>query len=297
MLEPPDGPLPEPEIHARLVARARRVRATTTSTPLREAAAAEGCDAYAAAFGAAHGRAAAARRLSPRSCSTRRSARRCPTARRPPPRCGASPSSAPPTPGRRVRRAGHRGRRTRSSTGDHRSAAGSSSRVDEHEATGVDRRSRPSGPPGPPVPELLDELARARRRAGRARPRLPVRALGRRAPALHGQHDHPRPGRGARPTPTARCASAPTTPPTSASTTARWSRVTTARALAHRPGRDHRPTCAPATSRFPTATASTAPAARDAPNELTSGSHRDAIAGTPLHKHVPARVERVQPGA
>jgi len=33
------------------------------------------------------------------------------------------------------------------------------------------------------------------------------------------------------------------------------------------------------------------------PNELTSGSHRDAIAGTPFHKHVPARVERVQPGA
>jgi anaerobic selenocysteine-containing dehydrogenase len=29
------------------------------------------------------------------------------------------------------------------------------------------------------------------------------------------------------------------------------------------------------------------------PNELTSGSHRDSIAGTPLHKHVPARVERV----
>jgi len=29
-----------------------------------------------------------------------------------------------------------------------------------------------------------------------------------------------------------------------------------------------------------------------APNELTSSHHRDTIAGTPFHKHVPARVER-----
>ena len=28
-----------------------------------------------------------------------------------------------------------------------------------------------------------------------------------------------------------------------------------------------------------------------APNELTSGDHRDWLAGTPFHKHVPARVE------
>jgi anaerobic selenocysteine-containing dehydrogenase len=28
------------------------------------------------------------------------------------------------------------------------------------------------------------------------------------------------------------------------------------------------------------------------PNELTSGAHRDAIAGTPFHKHVPARLEK-----
>jgi anaerobic selenocysteine-containing dehydrogenase len=28
------------------------------------------------------------------------------------------------------------------------------------------------------------------------------------------------------------------------------------------------------------------------PNELTSGAHRDSIAGTPFHKHVPARVDR-----
>jgi anaerobic selenocysteine-containing dehydrogenase len=29
------------------------------------------------------------------------------------------------------------------------------------------------------------------------------------------------------------------------------------------------------------------------PNELTSGGDRDPIAGTPWHKHVPARIERV----
>ncbi|HEY8514450.1 MAG TPA: molybdopterin-dependent oxidoreductase [Candidatus Binatia bacterium] len=30
------------------------------------------------------------------------------------------------------------------------------------------------------------------------------------------------------------------------------------------------------------------------PNELTSGEHRDPIAGTPYHKHVPARLERLE---
>jgi anaerobic selenocysteine-containing dehydrogenase len=34
-----------------------------------------------------------------------------------------------------------------------------------------------------------------------------------------------------------------------------------------------------------------------APNELTDGSRRDWLAGTPWHKHVPARVERVPAGA
>ncbi|HZM43120.1 MAG TPA: molybdopterin dinucleotide binding domain-containing protein, partial [Acidimicrobiales bacterium] len=35
-----------------------------------------------------------------------------------------------------------------------------------------------------------------------------------------------------------------------------------------------------------------------APNELTSSDHRDPIAGTPYHKHVPARLEALaQPGA
>jgi anaerobic selenocysteine-containing dehydrogenase len=30
-----------------------------------------------------------------------------------------------------------------------------------------------------------------------------------------------------------------------------------------------------------------------APNELTSSDHRDPIAGTPHHKHVPARLEPI----
>ena len=30
-----------------------------------------------------------------------------------------------------------------------------------------------------------------------------------------------------------------------------------------------------------------------APNELTASDHRDSIAGTPLHKHVPARIEAI----
>jgi hypothetical protein len=30
-----------------------------------------------------------------------------------------------------------------------------------------------------------------------------------------------------------------------------------------------------------------------APNELTAGEHRDWFAGTPFHKHVPARIERL----
>ena len=32
-----------------------------------------------------------------------------------------------------------------------------------------------------------------------------------------------------------------------------------------------------------------------APNALTSSDHRDPIAGTPYHKHVPARLERLPP--
>lgn len=31
-----------------------------------------------------------------------------------------------------------------------------------------------------------------------------------------------------------------------------------------------------------------------APNELTSSADRDWVAGTPWHKHVPARLERVE---
>ena len=33
-----------------------------------------------------------------------------------------------------------------------------------------------------------------------------------------------------------------------------------------------------------------------APNELTDASRRDFLAGTPWHKHVPARLEKSSPG-
>ena len=36
-----------------------------------------------------------------------------------------------------------------------------------------------------------------------------------------------------------------------------------------------------------------APTVGVAPNDLTSSDHRDPIAGTPYHKHVPARLERI----
>jgi hypothetical protein len=34
-----------------------------------------------------------------------------------------------------------------------------------------------------------------------------------------------------------------------------------------------------------------------APNELTATEHRDWFAGTPFHKHVPARIERIHLGS
>ena len=57
--------------------------------------------------------------------------------------------------------------------------------------------------------------------------------------------------------------------------------------------------CSPATSRCPTAWASTTRtrtarvATGVAPNELTASEDRDWLAGTPWHKHVPARLEAV----
>jgi Molybdopterin oxidoreductase Fe4S4 domain len=54
------------------------------------------------------------------------------------------------------------------------------------------------------------------------------------------------------------------------------------------------PPC-PTASASPTDRAGRAPGV--APNELTDSARRDWLAGTPWHKHVPARVERAQPGA
>ena len=66
-------------------------------------------------------------------------------------------------------------------------------------------------------------------------------------------------------------------------------------------GRGEPRRCSPDTRRCRTGTASTShgpdgtTVAGVAPNSLTSSEWRDSFAGTPLHKHVPARLEPVQP--
>jgi anaerobic selenocysteine-containing dehydrogenase len=49
--------------------------------------------------------------------------------------------------------------------------------------------------------------------------------------------------------------------------------------------------------RYPSEGAGGANATGVAPNELTSSEDRDRFAGTPWHKHVPARLERTEPGS
>ncbi len=104
---------------------------------------------------------------------------------------------------------------------------------------------------------------------------------------------------GASVTPPARCASAPTTRAASASSRRPGAPDDDPR-VSRDAGRGHRHDARPATSRCPTASASTtrAPTGEPvqtgvAPNELTSLEWRDAFAGTPWHKHVPARLEAV----
>ena len=71
------------------------------------------------------------------------------------------------------------------------------------------------------IPELLDELdALATEPAPGGSRRLPVRAVGRRAPVVHRQHDLPRSRRGGSATRPGRCGSAPSTPRGSAWSTA-----------------------------------------------------------------------------
>ena len=75
--------------------------------------------------------------------------------------------------------------------------------------------------------------------------------------------------------------------------------VTTKRGAAEVDRRGRRPHAARATSRCPTASASTtstttaAVVTGVAPNELTATADRDPWAGTPWHKYVPARLEPV----
>ena len=199
LLAPPDGPLPEPEIHARLVEALGRADRRRAGARCAAAAAARGRAAFAGAFFAATRRAPGARARWRRWCCTARSGRRCPTAPPRPPCCGPPPTAAPwPTPracagpasrrgARRrrgavrrhpvepVRRGVHRRRPTTSAlaAGRHRRRAASTSRSPSCSTSwrAWPPRTRPA--PTPTWPFVLS--------AGERR-------------SFTRQHDHPRPG-------------------------------------------------------------------------------------------------------
>ena len=151
------------------------------------------------------------------------------------------------------------------------------------------------------MPEMLDEIraiGRRRRRADNAG--VPDRAVGGRAPRLHRQRHLPRPGAGANATSTERCGSASRTRRRSGSSTAAGRASPPRPAARRRPSRSAR-RCCPDMPRCPTASGWTSSTTTDrravpgvAPNALTSTEWRDAYAGTPWHKHVPARIEAVK---
>ncbi len=144
----------------------------------------------------------------------------------------------------------------------------------------------------------LRELDAPRERArARREPRVPVRALRRRAALVHGQHDHPQP-RLAPEGPRGRAAHPPRR---------REARrvSTTAGACASRRGAAARRSAIEISDRmqpghvslpnglgldFPDASGRSV-ATGVAPNELTRSEDRDWFAGTPWHKHTPARLE------
>ena len=147
------------------------------------------------------------------------------------------------------------------------------------------------------IPELFDELdglasRNRRRRTPSSRSCCPL-ASGARSPPTRSSATRT----GAERTVTARCACIRTTRSGSA--------CSTADACASRPGAAARrspsrsPTaCSPDTSSLPNGLGLDFPDANGkrvatgvAPNELTRGEDRDWIAGTPWHKHTPARVE------
>ena len=258
---------------------------------------------FAAAFAAAIAAKPTLGRGRRRSCCTARSARRCRTAPRPPPRCGRSRSRCAQMnpdgvrPGRLRRRARTPGDRLFDAILDSPSGVVfTDDDLGRDVAAHHDRRR-----PGPPrrSPSCSPSSPRSATRRRPATTRVAVPAVGRRAALVHRQHDLPRPGVAQAGRRRTRCASPRPMPTGSGSSDGDRAALTT------EAGRvDDRPSpsttgCTPATSRCPTASASitsTAACASStgvAPNELTGSFHRDRWAGTPWHKTVPARLERV----
>ena len=164
----------------------------------------------------------------------------------------------------------------------------------------ADHPRRPAGSRSS-MPEMLDGVSAllAHGTGAADHRRVPDRAVGRAsgAPTPPTTSSAIRPGASA--TPTARCGSASRTPTRSAWSTAAARASPPRRAAPRRPSRSAT-RCCPGTRRCPTASASThvdadghAVTPGVAPNALTSTQWRDAYAGTPWHKHVPARIDRV----
>ena len=233
-----------------------------------------------------------------RTSSTRRSGRRCPRA------CagaaalwGLAQRCAMTYPDA-VRRAGH-------ADGDALFDAILEGRsgVDLHRSTSTRTTSATSRHPDKrialEIPELLEELrGLADAQPGLHERRVPGRALRPASGAPTPPTTSSATRAGASATPTGRCASARRTRGASGLADGGRARDHDRARQRRGDGRGRATRCSPATRRFRTATASTSPmptAARAcagvAPNALTSSEWRDAFAGTPWHKHVPARIE------
>ena len=198
LLDPLPGTLPEPEIHARLC-EALGVLTDDDLAPLRRRGR--------AGPGRVRRRVLRGRRAngpssagSRRWCSTRRSARRCPTAaRRPRPCCGAPATRAAQQYPESVRRAGFDGEGLEAGEPLFDAILSSPSGVDVH-GRRVRRQLATAARPTTarctsrcPSCSTSSPALAVRGAAGR-RPGVPVRALRRRAPLVHRQHDLPRPG-------------------------------------------------------------------------------------------------------
>ena len=146
----------------------------------------------------------------------------------------------------------------------------------------------------------LEELDGARDRSSRPAATPSSRSCSRPASAARSR---PTPSsatrRGASATPTAPCGCPRPTPIALRLADGDTRALTTRRGTADGPRRDQPRSCGPATSSLPNGLGLDLHAAEGerghgvAPNELTSSDHRDPIAGTPWHKHVPARLEPI----